>query len=76
MKPQLEVIAEGRKSLGRKEPIMCYELESWHWKARAKEMHKAQTKAGAEKQNSEPVKPAPQTAGAQPQTRPVEKVPA
>jgi len=55
---------------------MCYEFESWHWKARAKEMHKAQAKAGAEKQKSEPVKLAPQTESARPETRPAEKVPA
>ena len=59
----------------RKEPIMCYEFESWHWKARAKEMHKAQAKASAEKQSTEPVKPAPQTESARRETRPVEKVP-
>ena len=23
---------------------MCYEFSSWHWKARAKELHKAQVK--------------------------------
>lgn len=55
---------------------MCYEFESWHWKARAKEMHKAQAKAGAEKQKSEPAKLAPQTESARLETKPVEKVPA
>ena len=55
---------------------MCYEFESWHWKARAKEMHKAQTKAGAEKPRSDPVKPVPQTESARPETRPAKKIPA
>ena len=55
---------------------MCYEFETWHWKARAKEMHKAQAKADAEKQKSEPVKLAPHTESGRPETRPAEKVPA
>ena len=55
---------------------MCYEFESWHWKARAKEMHKAQTKPGVVDKKSEPDKPAGQPARARPETAPSEKVPA
>jgi len=55
---------------------MCYEFESWHWKARAKEMHKAQSKRAAVERKDEPEKLAQQPARMAPETKEAEKVPA
>jgi hypothetical protein len=55
---------------------MCYEFESWHWKARAKEMHKARSKPSTVEEKREPETPAPPTTREQPEARPTEKVPA
>ena len=55
---------------------MCYEFESWHWKARAKEMHKAQSKARADEPKSVPAKPAPEREVARPDVERTEKLPA
>ena len=60
----------------RKEPIMCYELESWHWKARAKEMHKAQSKPSTVEKKREPETAAAPPTHARPEAKPTEKVPA
>jgi hypothetical protein len=54
---------------------MCYEFESWHWKARAKEMHKAQVRTDAAEQKSVPAKPAKDTQRARPEVKEPEKVP-
>ena len=37
---------------------MCYEFSSWHWKARAKELHKAQVKASEGARQQAASKPA------------------
>ena len=55
---------------------MCYEFESWHWKARAKEMHKEQLKASAAEQRSEPAKPAQEPERKRPDVKQTEKLPA
>ena len=55
---------------------MCYEFESWHWKARAKEMHKAQSKPAAVERKDELDKAAQQPARTATETKPAEKVPA
>jgi hypothetical protein len=66
----------GAKSPHRKEPIMCYEFSSWHWKARAKELHRAQVKAGAEERKEAPTKPVEETRGKRPEVKEPDKVPA
>jgi len=53
---------------------MCYEFSSWHWKARAKELHKAQVKA--EEQKRAPAKPVEETRRERPEVREPDKVPA
>lgn len=54
---------------------MCYEFESWHWKARAKDLlQKAQPKASAS-EKSAPAKPAQETARKHPEVKESEKVP-
>jgi hypothetical protein len=55
---------------------MCYEFSSWHWKARAKELHKAQVKANAEERKIAAAKPAEQTERKRPEVKETEKVPA
>ncbi|HSC23710.1 MAG TPA: hypothetical protein VLG08_08360 [Casimicrobiaceae bacterium] len=55
---------------------MCYEFESWHWKARAKEMHKAQSKPSAVEEKREPETASPPTMRVRPQAKPTEKMPA
>ena len=55
---------------------MCYEFETWHWKARAKEMHKAQSRSSAAAPKDEPVKPAQQTEHKRSDVKPSEKTPA
>ena len=55
---------------------MCYEIESWHWKARAKEMHKEQSKPRpVEKKHGAHVLTA-QAPREQSKAEPKEKVPA
>jgi len=54
---------------------MCYEFESWHWKARANEMHKAQVRTDAAEQNSAPAKPAKEAQRAPPEVKEPEKIP-
>jgi hypothetical protein len=55
---------------------MCYEIESWHWKARAKEMHKAQTKPSAVEKTNDAEVPTAQPPREQSKATPPEKVPA
>ena len=55
---------------------MCYEFESWHWKARAKEMHKAQAKPSAVEEKREAKTAALTTTRERPEAKPTEKVPA
>jgi hypothetical protein len=55
---------------------MCYEFSSWHWKARAKELHKAQVKASAEEQKAAPAKPVEETRRNRPEVKETDKVPA
>jgi hypothetical protein len=54
---------------------MCYEFDSWHWKARAKELHKAQLKTSAAEQKSAAAKPAQDTERKRPEVKETEKVP-
>jgi hypothetical protein len=54
---------------------MCYEFDSWHWKARAKEMHKAQLKTSEAEQKSAPVRPVAETERKRPEVKEREKVP-
>jgi hypothetical protein len=54
---------------------MCYEFESWHWKARANEMHKAQVKTGTAEQKTVPAKAAEETQRVRPEVKEPEKVP-
>jgi len=58
---------------------MCYEFESWHWKARAKEMHKAQVRTDAAEQRTEQrsarAEPAKETQRARPEVKEPEKIP-
>ena len=54
---------------------MCYEFESWHWKARAKEMHKAQIKTSGAEQKTVPAKPAEESQRTRPEVAEPEKVP-
>jgi len=53
---------------------MCYEFESWHWKARAKEMHRAQLKTSAAEQKGVAAKPAQETERKRPEVKEPEKV--
>jgi len=55
---------------------MCYEFDSWHWKARAKEMHKAQVKTSATEQKSAAANPAQETERKRPEVKEPEKLPA
>jgi hypothetical protein len=55
---------------------MCYEFSSWHRKARAKELHKAQVKAGAEGRKEAPMKPVEETQPKRPEVKEPDKVPA
>jgi len=54
---------------------MCYAIESWHWKARAKEMHKVRSIPGAveKKNDADATTQAPRE---QSKAEPKEKVPA
>jgi hypothetical protein len=54
---------------------MCYEFESWSWKARAAQLYKAQVKRGAAEQKSAPGKPAKETQRARPEGKEPEKIP-
>ncbi|HEX6794937.1 MAG TPA: hypothetical protein VF304_13895 [Casimicrobiaceae bacterium] len=54
---------------------MCYEFDSWHWKARAKEMHKAQLKTSAMEQKSADAKLAQESERERPEVKETEKVP-
>jgi hypothetical protein len=55
---------------------MCYEFSSWHWKARAKELHRAQVKRSAEEQKPAPARPVEETRRERPEVKEPEKVPA
>ena len=55
---------------------MCYEFSSWHWKARAKELHKAQVRAGTEEKKTVAAKPAEEIERKRPEVKETEKVPA
>ena len=55
---------------------MCYEFSSWHLKARARELHKAQVKASAEEQKGAPAKPVEKTQDRRPEVKETDKVPA
>ena len=55
---------------------MCYEFDSWHWKARAKELHKAQLKNNATEQKAEPVKPAQEAERKRTEVKQADKMPA
>ena len=48
---------------------MCYELEGWHWKARAKALHKAELKARPVEQKAEPAKPVVETERKRPEAK-------
>ena len=54
---------------------MCYEFSSWHWKARAKALHKEQVKASedARKTASSP-KPAEEAERNRPDVKETDKV--
>ena len=54
---------------------MCFEFESWHWKARAKEMHKAQVRTGATEQKAVPAAVPKDTERIRPEVKEPEKVP-
>jgi hypothetical protein len=54
---------------------MCYEFSSWHWKARAKELHKAQVKTSASEQKSAP-RPVKEPERKRPEVKEPEKTPA
>ena len=54
---------------------MCFEFESWHWKARAKEMHKAQVKSGATEQKTVPAAVPKETERTRPEVKEPEKIP-
>ena len=54
---------------------MCYEFDSWHWKARAKEMHKAQLKTSAADQKKAVAKPVEETERKRPEVKEAEKLP-
>jgi len=55
---------------------MCYEFSSWHWKARAKELHKAQVKASTEEKKGAPTKLVEEAQGKRPEVKERDKVPA
>ena len=55
---------------------MCYEFDSWHWKARAKEMHKGQLKTSASEQKSAAAKPAQEAERKRREVKETEKLPA
>jgi hypothetical protein len=55
---------------------MCYEFSSWHWKARARELHRSQVKAAAEERKEPPKKPVEETRRERPEVKETDKVPA
>jgi hypothetical protein len=55
---------------------MCYEFESWHWKARAKELHKALLETGKTDHKASPAKPADEAERKRPEVNKPEKTPA
>jgi hypothetical protein len=55
---------------------MCYEFSSWHWKARAKELHKAQMKSGVEAQQADPVKAVEEVQRKRPEVKEPDNIPA
>jgi hypothetical protein len=55
---------------------MCYEFSSWHWKARARELHKAQVKRSAEEQKALRARPVEETPRERREVKEPEKVPA
>jgi len=55
---------------------MCYEFSSWHWKARARELHRAQVKAGAEERKEAPTKSVEETRRERPEVKEPDKIPA
>ena len=55
---------------------MCYEFDSWHWKTRARELHKAQVKTGAEERKNAPTAAPVEAERTRPEVKQPEKVPA
>jgi hypothetical protein len=55
---------------------MCYEFESWHWKARANEFHKAQMKSSADEQKTAAPKQVDETERRRPEVKEPDKTPA
>jgi hypothetical protein len=54
---------------------MCYEFSSWSWKARAKQIDKAQTKPEAAEQKAAPANPL-QPVPTRPAVKETDKMPA
>jgi hypothetical protein len=54
---------------------MCYEFESWSWKTRAAQLHKAQVETSAAEQKSAAAKQAKETQHARPEVKEPEKIP-
>jgi len=55
---------------------MCYEFSSWSWKARAKQIDKAQMKPEGAEQKSAPAKPSEPPVRTRPAVKEMEKTPA
>ena len=55
---------------------MCYELSSWHWKLRAKELDRTQPKTGATEQKAAAAEPVQQPQRKRAEAKVSEKVPA
>jgi hypothetical protein len=53
---------------------MCYELSSWHWKLRARELDKTRPKADATEQKAVAAEPVEQPQRTRPEAKLPEKV--
>jgi hypothetical protein len=55
---------------------MCYEFDSWNWKARAKAFRDAHMKTSPKEQKAAPAKPVEEAECTRPEVKQPEKMPA